>query len=425
MFINRIYVSNFKSFEKLDLKLQNLNVIIGANASGKSNFLGILHFLRNISNYGLVNAISMEGGIEYVRNSHIKSSENFTIRVQYVTKENTLEEHDGKYFGIKNIDSDYEFSLQWYKRKSGFKIISDRLTINYEVVEISKKNNSPSFDKANSLGFGKVVYENRKQKVHVTNTIPDDIPLKRFTTLPLFVEGMKLEKNELILETPIFGMANRFQEPFDNIPIYDFDPKLPKKSVSITGKNDLDEDGTNLSIVLNRILKNPDDKRKLINLVSDLLPFVKDLRVQKLADKSVIFSIGEDYYSDLNFLPAPFISDGTVNILAIIAVLYFEENKLIVFEEPERNIHPKLLSKLVSMIKEVSEKGRQIIITTHNPEFIKNTEIDDLLLISRNMDGYSEINRPSQSSEVRMFLENEIGIDELFTQGLLEGIHEN
>jgi predicted ATPase len=63
MGIDKIKVSNFKSFNNLEVDLNNFNVLIGSNASGKSNFIKIFEFLRDISKYGLDNAISMQGGL--------------------------------------------------------------------------------------------------------------------------------------------------------------------------------------------------------------------------------------------------------------------------------------------------------------------------------------------------------------------------
>ncbi len=81
MGIKRIEIKNFKSFKKLEIDLGRFNVLIGANASGKSNFVQIFKFLRDIANSGLKNAISMQGGIEYLRNINLGSSENLFLRV--------------------------------------------------------------------------------------------------------------------------------------------------------------------------------------------------------------------------------------------------------------------------------------------------------------------------------------------------------
>ena len=91
---------------------------------------------------------------------------------------------------------------------------------------------------------------------------------------------------------------------------------------------------------------------------------------------------------------------------------------MVIIEEPERNIHPYLISKVVSMLDEVSEK-KQILVTTHNPEIVRNAKIEDLLLINRNEQGFSAVQKPAERDEVQVFLKNEIGIDELYIQNLL------
>lgn len=72
--VRQIRVTNFKSFRDLCTDLPRFGVLIGANASGKSNFVQIFEFLRDLAYQGLDNAISLQGGIEFLRNMRIGSS---------------------------------------------------------------------------------------------------------------------------------------------------------------------------------------------------------------------------------------------------------------------------------------------------------------------------------------------------------------
>ncbi|MFZ8801560.1 MAG: AAA family ATPase [Candidatus Calescibacterium sp.] len=216
----------------------------------------------------------------------------------------------------------------------------------------------------------------------------------------------------LIINPPISDLFNR------GIAIYDFDPKLPKKATPITGKTELEEDGSNLAIVLKNILGDKEKKRELSNLVKDLLPFVDNLSVEKFADKSLLFKLKESY-NKKQYLPASLISDGTINITALIIALFFEKKPLTIIEDPERNIHPYLISKVVEMMKDASN-NIQILVSTHNPEIVKLADLENLLLISRDKEGFSIISRPSGKENVKTFLKNEIGIEELYVQNLLE-----
>jgi predicted ATPase len=199
--------------------------------------------------------------------------------------------------------------------------------------------------------------------------------------------------------------------------VYDIDPRLMKKGVAITGKRDLEEDAGNLALVLKNIIKDPEKKRKFSNLLRDVLPFIEDFSVEKFMDMSLVLTLRERYAKNHN-LPSPSLSDGTLTIFALIIVLYFEDKPLIIIEEPVSHIHPFLVARVISMMKE-SSKRKQVMITTHTTEVVKHASIENLLLVSRDNEGFSIISRPADKEEVRTFLENEIGIEELYVQNLL------
>lgn len=71
---------------------------------------------------------------------------------------------------------------------------------------------------------------------------------------------------------------------------------------------------------------------KLSNLVKDVLPFVEDMDVEKLTDRYLLFKLRE-IYSKNQYLPASFLSDGTIYITALIIALYFDRKPIIIMEE--------------------------------------------------------------------------------------------
>src|SRR5260370_1862148 len=81
MRLTSVRARNFKSFRDLDIQLDNLNVLIGANASGKSNFVQLFAFVRDIVESGLDNAISIQGGAQYLRNINCEEGANVTIEL--------------------------------------------------------------------------------------------------------------------------------------------------------------------------------------------------------------------------------------------------------------------------------------------------------------------------------------------------------
>ena len=415
MGLKRIEVKNFKSFQELKVEFHKFDVLIGANASGKSNFVQIFKFLMDIANSGLNNAVSMQGGVEYLRNINIGASENFSLKVVSDQKDGFARRAKKGLIGIKIYETAYEFALKFNKRGSGFKIAKDNL--NYKCEFVKLKREKKEIKEREKIGQGQISLS-RDKGGKIKISLPKEAPIKEEDIYPPFLREEKLSPTTLLFQRSFFFMPPLYSELFGDISIYDFDPKLPKKATPITGKAELEEDGSNLSIILKNITENKEKRRKLFNLVKDLLPFISNLDVEKFADKSLLFKLQEIYFKN-QYLPASLISDGTISITALIVALYFERKLLTIIEEPERNIHPYLISKAVDMMKDVSEK-KQIIITTHNPEIVKYAGLDNILLVSRDEEGFSLVSRPADKEEVKTFLQNEIGIEELYVQNLLK-----
>jgi len=417
MSIRRIEVKNFKSFKELKIDLGKFNVIIGANASGKSNFVHIFEFLRDITSSGLDNAVSMQAGVEYLRNMNIGASEPLSIKVVSDQEFRWGLETKVGLIGIKTYEVIYEFALRFNKRGSGFRIAKDRLDQRCRFIKLERKERE--IKEKEILGDGEILISRSNGRVKIDLNIPPNVPLKKEDIFPPFLQEEKLPEHKLLLETPYFFIPP-LEGIFSEISIYDFDPKLPKKATPITGKAELEEDGINLPIILKNITENRERRRKLLNLVKDVLPFVENLDVEKFADKSLLFKLKESYFKT-QYLPASLISDGTINMTALIVALYFEKKPFVIIKEPERHIHPYLISKVVEMMRDVSQtQEKQIVVTTHNSEFVKYAGLENILLVSRNEDGFSTVSRPADKEEVKAFLKNDIGIEELYIQNLLK-----
>jgi len=416
MKIRKLKLHNFKTFKELDVALNDFNVIIGANASGKSNFVNIFKFLRDIKNHGMKNALSMQGGFEYLTNIG-NQDDPMTLEVisECQSKRILSKKIDSDMIGIKINEVLYEFILKKANEKK-ISIQKDQLTCKCKFVRLIKED---GIREKEEFGNGQITYSIKNGKSQLELNLPEDVSFEKDDFIPQFFIEDIFPPNSLLLEThiPYILIPTQFDQSFADISIFDIDSKLSKKAVPITGKTELEEDGSNLAIVLKDLVEDKEKKRMFLNLVKDLLPFVKDLDTKKLPDKSLLLELKENYFPDYS-LPAFMLSEGTIEIITLIIALYFEENPIIIIEEPERNIHPTLISKIIEMLKEAS-KNRQIIITTHNPEIVKYCELKDILLISRNTEGFSSIIKPEKNEAVLTFLENEIGIEELYLQNLL------
>lgn len=345
--ITKIKVSNFKSFDELEVDLRPLNVVVGGNASGKSNFLEIFRFLRDLGRHGLEDAISLQGGMEYLTNLRIGSAQPMSLDISV------------KYPGTVSVSTigrkRYRFSEATY----GLSLrVSDGA--GYEVLR-------------------EVVFAGQRR--------------------------MELDASHL------FSWSHELS-------LFDFDPKLVKRGTPVAARARLEPDGSNLAVVLKSLLRREGDRAKFTRLLQDLLPFVEDLKVGWFANRSLMMSLKESFAGEA-YIPASSLSDGTVQMAALIVALYFERSDVTVLEEPDRNIHPHLISRLAEMMRDAST-GKQVIATTHNPELVKHTALEDLLLVRRDEHGFSRISRPAESEELKVFLANDLGVEDLYVQNLLD-----
>ncbi|MFC1900736.1 AAA family ATPase [Chloroflexota bacterium] len=417
MAINKIKLSNFKSFRDLELELGNFNVIIGANASGKSNFIQIFRFLRDTMEFGLESAISMQGGVEYFRNINIGASERFSVEINSNIREPYMTAVGAS--DLIAYECLYKFTLDFMGSRL-FEVAQEQML---QKLNIYKKPEHTDKTKREKIGKGEIFISRNKREANLTFKTPKKIVIDTdavfqiFTTQGILSSQKKPKPKSLLIEEPLFLVGYGSKRNLGGTSIYDLDPKSSKRSQKITGKAELEEDGSNLALILQNILKSSNDRKRLLNLIRNLLPFVDAFHVQTFADKSLMLKVRESY-TPVKSLPASFLSDGTINIAALVVALYFSGDHLKIIEEPGRNIHPHLISRIIEMMKEAS-KQNQIIVTTHNPEIVRYADVDNILLVSRDKYGYSHISKPAEKKEIQAFLENEMGIDELYVQNIL------
>lgn len=417
MAITKLSLTNFKSFSEQTIELGNFNLLVGANASGKSNLVNAFQFLRDIATHGLEHAISEQGGVRYLRNLNVANSRPLQFHVFVQAEDESGWMFPGnlgksrRSLSFRSVNTqiqtiEYEFSLKFHRRGSGFRVEKDRMTIRYSSSMAGDSENEEN----SSINAIELVNSGGKLKIL---SLPERKQLSFFGPL-------SLRKKTLLIETPFAEMcAGTGLDWFREIGFYDFDPKLTKKSaIPIAGRLELEMDGSNLAIVLNRLLSERETKRSFLNFCRYTLPFIHNLGVERVADRSVFIKLREKYAEEKD-LPAFLISDGTINILALIVALYFQESKRFsVIEEPERNVHPYLLSRVLEMFKEASA-SKQIFATTHNPEMVKHAGLENILLVARDREGFSQVTKPADSEQVRIFLQNDMGIEDLFLDNLL------
>ncbi len=179
----------------------------------------------------------------------------------------------------------------------------------------------------------------------------------------------------------------------------------------------LASDASNLEKVLKRIFKNQQAKEEIVEILQLLVPGFSNVEIvtEELSgsDNLVIY---EDALEKP--LTKRFISDGTFNIIAIIAAIYqSEEPQFLCIEEPENGLNPKVVRELVNLFRnKCQEKGHYIWLNTHSQTLVSELTSDEIILVDK-------VNGNTQVKQVKGFDLHGMKMDEaLLTNALGGGI---
>ena len=378
MAIRRLKVSNFRSFNELDIELGDFNVLIGANASGKSNFVEIFRFLRDIRNHGLRDAVALQGGNRHLQNLQIGASEPISIELtddQDVGYAVRRTDRSNAHVAVDVHETSYGFALQELSQngrthKNDWHILQDDIVRVFSAnrLEDVAKNRGEVKEK---LGDGRLLTRWDKDVLQIDTILDPSIRQPYLDSVELIPFELDwFPPDQLLIESRMFPalLTGRPNPPFGTINelgIYRVDPRASQRAQQVRASATLTENATNLAPILDRILSDESQRNTLLNLVRYLLPFIDDVGIQNLTNESLLLFVREKYTEKTKVYPG-LISEGTVSAIVLIVVLYFEDNPLVVFEDPDRGMHPKLMARVVEIMKEVSER-KQVIVTTHHP----------------------------------------------------------
>ena len=319
--INRIQIENFKSIRELDLELQPINILIGANGVGKSNFIGFFKLLKNIYDRNLQIYISDEGSSDDLLYFGTKNSDFLSGRIQF------------------NGANAYKFMLRPDQQ--------DKLYFENEETEFQGANYKTPYTE--SLGSG-----HKESKLITTNS--------KITT-----------------------HVKRYMESFRIFHFHDTSKTAKiKKPGEINDNSFLREDGSNLAAYLYLLKeKNPKDFKRIEMVIQSVAPYFEKFNLQpdRLNPEKIRLEWkekGSDAYFN-----GKHISDGTLRFMALTTLLLQPEApQIIIIDEPELGLHPFAINKLAGLIKKASIKT-QIIISTQSVNLVDNFEPEDIITVDR------------------------------------------
>ncbi len=358
--IERIIIENFKSIRKLDLELRPINILVGANGAGKSNF---------ISFFNLTNQIYSDQLSYYIGNN-INS-------FLYFGRKRSLH-----IYGLIDFDNKFAFDfkiLPYPKNNSGYV----ESAIFSENTKKKKNKNYSKWRILRSLNQSQPI-----SKVDFSNK------LSQITTTTNSIEFYQ-SLGSIYLRTL---NTYHFQDTGNNSPM--------KQINELNDNRYLRENGQNLASFLYFLQeKYPKEFQNIENQVRAVAPFFDrfDLAPDRLNEKQIELrwlEKGSDAYFNAYDL-----SDGTLRFMALTTLLLQPDlPRTIIIDEPELGLHPFAINKLAAMIKRAAIKGSQVIVSTQSVNLLDNFEPEDVITVDR--EDNQSVFRRLNSEDLKDWLED-------------------
>ena len=345
-FLEKVHIKNFLSLRNVELPLKPLTVLVGPNASGKSNVLSALDLLNTMT------SVETPPPTKFVQDClWAGKANNITFQLQAEVEKNSTE---------------YKLELT---AKSENPFVTERLVLKREeeVKVISIEDGEGTVQDEN--GTNKTNYKSNKLALKSAGDYGNK-PVTR--ALTEFIKGWEF---------------------------YDFQPGHMRGNVTrlsgiLSGESEelsqspkLDDDGSTLPLLLSYWYEND---RERFNNVSDSLAACTSIKIDHCKiDGDYQLCLSEGYE---NSFPLKRASDGTLRLVAYYILLNEPElPPLIAIEEPERNLYPGALADIAYVLERIAERT-QVIITTHSSQLLDTFSSESLsdslgVLLLRNRHG--------------------------------------
>ncbi|GAX44458.1 ATPase-like protein [Tolypothrix sp. NIES-4075] len=353
--LKKLVLENWKSFRYAELPIDPLTVLIGTNASGKSNVVEALEFLQRIIRGESIEAAlagdktfpSIRGGVEWAA---LKPETQFTLKAL-----------------VQGEDDQTDYS---------YVIKIQALPVVKVIAEYIEEQNLKENEKTNNLKKITV----KKIDLHTKSGLKE---VGYSVDLSDFFGSEELENifvnlpEKIHKHLPLKNKAKDFVlSTLESILILN---PIPSKMRDYSRLSDiLESDASNIAGVLAAL---PDEQKAEIE--ATISAYTKDLPegdIQRIwAEKVGRFGTDAMLYCEELWKPghiteidARSMSDGTLRFLAILtALLTRPENSQLVIEEIDNGLHPSRAQLLVRMLREIGAKRKiDILITTHNPALL-------------------------------------------------------
>ncbi|MCX7735759.1 MAG: AAA family ATPase [Candidatus Kapabacteria bacterium] len=379
--IEKLRVKNYRALKELELSdLTPLSVFLGPNGSGKSTLFDVFAFLSECFSIGLRKAWDKRGRFKELR--------------------------------TRNSEGPIEFELK-YREKTDSPIITYQLKINENQKGVFVESEKLLWRRKGSIGkpFAFLDFSKGKGTV-ISGEFPDseDEKINESLDSPDMIAVNTL--GQLSKNSRVIALRRFITSWYLSYLTTDHIRGIPEAGA----QERLSATGDNLPNVMQYLKENhPDRLEKILNILSRRVPRLEKVEADIMQDGRLLLQI-KDAPFDKPIL-SKFASDGTLKMLAYLIILYDPEPpQLIGIEEPENHLHPSLLPILAEECRASAEIS-QLMVTTHSPFFVNGLKSNELWILYRDNNGYTQAKRADQIKGIKEFMEEGAQLGQLWIEG--------
>jgi predicted ATPase len=380
--IETLTVKNYRALNEITLNnITPLTVFLGPNGSGKSTIIDVFAFLAECFSDGLRKAVDRRNRFQELRTRgatgpivfEIKYREANSPRITYHLAIDQGER--GPYVA--------EEWLQWRRAERGnpFRFLDFKNgegdVISGENPDESETRIHEALDANSTLAVNTLGQLARHPRVSA---------LRRFIT-SWYLSYLSAENTRV---TPQAG---------------------PQERLSITGDN--------LPNVIQHLKEqHPERLNQILKALSERVPRLEKVDAELMPDGRLLLQVKDAPFE--RPILAKYVSDGTLKMLSYLTILYDPESpQLIGIEEPENQLHPRLLPELAEECRGATART-QLLVTTHSPFFVNPLQPEEVWVLYRNEKGYTKVRRTSDIPGIKEMVSAGAQLGDLWIEGYFD-----
>ncbi|AJW99213.1 AAA family ATPase [Burkholderia gladioli] len=394
MQIEFIEIKNFRLFR--DTRLTNiprLCVLVGANGTGKTTLFDVFSFLKDALVMNVGKAVAKRGGFREL------ASRGFAHEPIEITLQFRLE--------ITGRERLVTYLLKVEPDLNGRPVVAR------EVLRYKRSSYGAPFH------FLDFTYGKGYAITNEEDFSKADESLSR--------EEQELDGTDILAIKGLgqfdrFKAASAFRQMIESWHISDFHVSEARPSQEDGYAEHLSTRGDNLPLVANYLFEHHRDCFDgVLDAMKRRVPGVSVVEAKPTEDGRLVLRFQDGSFKD-PFI-ARYVSDGTIKMFAYLVLLHDPKPfPLLAVEEPENQLYPELLPELAEEFRDYAERGGQVFISTHSPDFLNALTLDEIYCLKKE-DGFTVISRASDSDNLRSLFDQGDLPGYLWKQGLFEGVN--